>query len=194
MTEAWQDIATGFGVGFTAYAATNLDNMLLIGGLLAGGARRGSVAIGFTVAAARVILVASSFTALSYFLPPAMLGYLGIIPIALGLRLLFQRNPDIEGSTQLTTGAMSVAVILAANSLDTVAAFAPLFAESETIVRLALVVGFALAAGVLFAVVLRSAERLSTMTDKGTIAQRIAAVIMILVGIYVLLDTGTDLV
>ena len=168
--------------------------MLLVGGLLAGGARRGSVAIGFTVAAALVIFVASSFTALSFFLPPAVLGYLGIIPIALGLRILFQPGTDTDGSAPFRTSAMSVAFILAANSVDTVAAFAPLFAESEMIVRLALMVGFAIAAGVLFTIVLRSAEQLSTMTDKGTIAQRIAAVIMILVGIYVLLDTGTDLV
>ena len=81
MTEAWQDLVTGFGLGLTAYAATNLDNFLLICGLLAGGARRGSVTVGFAIAGSLVVLLALSFTFLSYFLPPAMLGYLGIVPL-----------------------------------------------------------------------------------------------------------------
>ena len=194
MTEVWQDLATGFGLGLTAYAATNLDNMLLIGGLLAGGVRRGSVAVGFAMAGSVVILLASSFTVLSYLLPPATLGYLGIVPIALGLRLLIYHSAETESTAQVGTGAVSVAALLAANSLDTVATFAPLFAESETIVRLALVAGFLASAVALFSVVLHFAQRLSKLADSGPFAQRIAAVIMIFVGIYVLLDTGTDLV
>ena len=78
MTEVWQDIATGFGLGFTAYAATNLDNMLLICGLLASGARRGSVTVGFIMAGSLVVLFTLSFSVLSCLLPPDMLGYLDL--------------------------------------------------------------------------------------------------------------------
>ena len=194
MTELWQDIATGFGLGLTAYAATNLDNFLLLGTLIAGGARREAVAIGFFSAASLVILFSMSFTALSYVVPPAALGYLGLVPIALGIRAFLLPGSATESATQLQTGAFSVALILAANSVDTVVTFAPMFAESEMVVRLALMVGFATAAVVLISLVLRSAQRLSRLNDKGPVAQRIAAVVMILVGIYVLLDTGTDLV
>ncbi len=193
MTEFWQDIATGFGLGLTAYAATNLDNFLLIGTLIAGGARRSSVAVGFASAAGLVALVAMSFTALSYFLAPATLGYLGVVPIALGLRILLLPAAATEGASQLQAGAVSVAVILVANSLDTIATFAPMFAESEMIVRFALLAGFVTSATVLFSIVRPFARRLERLNDKGPIAQRIAGVIMILVGIYVLLDTSTDL-
>ena len=193
MTEFWQDVATGFGLGFTAYAATNLDNLLLIYGLIAAGARRGSVAIGFAIAGGLIILVSLSFTVLSYLLPPAMLGYLGVVPIGVGLRLLFHQSAATEGVPRLNAGAFSVAAILAANSLDTVATFAPLSAESEAIVRLALVVGFVASAAVLFTLVLQFAHHMSSLTDKGPIVQKIAAVIMVLIGIYVLFNTGTDL-
>ena len=47
---------------------------------------------------------------------------------------------------------------------------------------------------ILLSLVLRFTKRLSTLGGGGAVAQRIAAVVMILVGIYVLLDTGTDLV
>ena len=193
MTEFWQDLVTGFGLGFTAYAATNLDNLLLICGLLASGARRGSVTVGFAVAGSLVVLFALSFSILSFLLPPDMLGYLGIVPLALGLRILISHSAETEGAAQVGTGAVSVAVLLAANSLDTVATFAPMFAESEEIVRLALVVGFIASAVFLFCAVLRFSQRLSKLADRGPVAQRIAAIIMIFVGIYVLLDTGTDL-
>ena len=194
MTEAWQDLVTGLGLGLTAYAATNLDNFLLICGLLAGGVRRGSATVGFAIASSLVVLLAFSFTALSYILPPDMLGYLGIVPIVLGLRLLIHHSAVAEGTPQSEAGAVSVAFLLAANSLDTVATFAPLFAESETIVRLALVAGFLASAVILFSVALRFTQRLSTLADREPFAQRVAATVMILVGIYVLFDTGTDLV
>ncbi|MGI9235456.1 MAG: cadmium resistance transporter [Woeseiaceae bacterium] len=193
MTEVWQDIVTGFGLGFIAYAATNLDNLLFTCGLIAGGARRGSVAAGFAISGSLVILIASSFTVLSYLLPSAMLGYLGIVPITLGLRILFRRSAATKGASQSEAGAVSVAFLLAANSVDTVATFAPMFAESETVVRLALVVGFIASAVVLFSVVLRIAQRLSKLANRGPLVQSIAAVAMIFVGIYVLLNTGTDL-
>ena len=149
--------------------------------------------IGFASAASLIIVVALSFTGLSYFVPPAMLGYLGLLPIVLGLRILFYHSAGSDSAARSKTGAVSVAVVLAANSLDTVATFAAMFAESETVVRLALIVGFVASAVVLLSLVLRFAPRLSKLTDKGPTTQRIAAVIMILVGIYVLLDTGTDL-
>ena len=194
MTEAWQDLVTGFGLGLTAYAATNLDNFLLICGLLAGGARRASVTFGFAIAGSLIVLLALSFTALSYFVPPAMLGYLGIVPIGLGLRILIYHGDVAEGTAQPDAGAVSVAFLLAANSLDTVATFAPLFAESEAIVRLALVAAFLFSAVILLLLALRFTQRLSALADREPLAQRIAATVMILVGVYVLLDTGTDLV
>lgn len=194
MTEFWQDVVTGFSIGFTAYAATNLDNFLLICGLLAGGARRSSVTAGFAIAGTLIVLLAFSFSVLSYFVPPAMLGYLGIVPIVLGLRILILHGAVAEGTAQLDAGAVSVALLLAANSLDTVATFAPLFAESEVIVRLALVAGFLASAVILISLALRFTQRLSRLAYREPLAQRIAAAVMILVGIYVLLDTGTDLV
>ncbi len=193
MTEFWQDSAIGFGLGVTAYGATNVDNFLLLGSLIAGGARRASVAAGFAGATGLIVLVAMSFSALAYFMPPAALSYLGLVPVGLGLRVLFHPGSGPAGAAQLQTNAVSVAVILLANSLDTVATLAPMFAESEMTVRLALIAGIATAAVVLFSVVLRFAQRLSTLDDKGPITHRIAGVIMILVGIYVLFDTGTDL-
>ena len=193
MTGPWQDAATGFGIGFAAFAATNLDNLLLVGGLIAGGARRASVATGFAIAVSLTLLVASAFSFLSCLLSPSVLGFLGIVPIALGLRILLSGSAVNEGTTQVGKAAASIAAFLLANSLDTVATFAPIFAESEAGVRLALLGGFLVSAAVLFSLVVRPAQRLSSMRHKGTVAQRIAGVVMILVGIYVLLDTGTDL-
>ena len=193
MTEFWQDLVTGFGLGFAAYAATNLDNFLLLCGLIGGGARRRSVTVGFVTAGGLILLLALSFSVLSYLVSPAMLGYLGVVPIALGLRILIYDGVATEGTPQLAKGVFGVAALLTANSLDTVATFAPMFAESEAIVRFALVVGYIASAIVLITAVLRITRRLSRLAIKKSAAQKITGVVMILVGAYVLSDSGTDL-
>jgi len=193
VTEICQDVITGLGLAFTAYAATNLDNLLVLCGLIAGGARRGSVAVGFAAAGSLIILLASSFIFLSYVVPPGKLSYLGVVPIVLGLRMLIHHRAATTRTVQAKANFTSVSVLLIANSSDTIGAFAPMLAESESIVRLALVGGYIASAVILFLLVLGFSRRLSKLADREKVAHRVTAVIMICVGAYVLLNTGTDL-
>ena len=193
MTETLQDAITGFGLAITAYTATNLDNFLLLCGLVVSGVRRSSIMLGFAAAGAMIVLIASSFMFLAYLVPASMLGYLGVIPIALGLRMLVGQRAATGDTVQAKATAASVSMLLMANSVDTIGTFAPMLAESEPVVRLALIAGYAASAVLLFALVLRFSRQLSRLQNSERLAQRITAVIMIGVGVYVLLNTGTDL-
>ena len=125
-----------------------------------------------------------------------MLGYLGIVPLVLGLRLLLLSPGTHENALPARVSAAGIAALLIANSVDTVAAFAPLFAESYPAVRLSLAVGFGLAAATWLTLVIGIAGRLRRLFDSSAtaarLAPRIAGVIMILVGAYILWDSGTD--
>lgn len=193
MTETLQDAITGFGLAVTAYTATNVDNFLLLCGLVVSGGRRSSIMLGFAAAGAMIVLIASSFMFLAYLVPASMLGYLGVIPIALGLRMLAGQRAATGDTVQTKATAASVSMLLMANSVDTIGTFAPMLAESEPVVRLALIAGYAASAVLLFALVLRFSRQLSRLQNSEKLAQRITAVIMIGVGVYVLLNTGTDL-
>ncbi|SRR6056297_95851 len=193
MPELWQDIVTALILAFVTYASTNLDNLLLLSSLATGRADRRPIAYGFLSATVLTATISVAFVLLSWFLAPTVIRYLGIVPIALGARMLIAR-PTEEGKRAAgVLTAPGVALVLLANSTDTVAGFGPLFAESEPVVVAGLLAGFAVTAGVWLALVMRlsGSSALGTRTAAGL--QRLTPLIMIVVGLYILADTGTDL-
>jgi cadmium resistance protein CadD (predicted permease) len=193
MPEIWQDFSTGFSLALIAYAATNVDNFLALVGLNVGTAESRVVVRGFAIATAATLALAASFTLLSYVISPGSLGYLGVIPIVMGLRLLASAGtePDSVVSRQVT--AASVSGLLVANSMDTVATLGSLFAESEPVVRVSLVLGYVVTALIMIRAVLHVSRRADRLFGNGKLARYMAPLVMIGVGCYVLINTGTDL-
>lgn len=193
MPELWQDLVTALILAFVTYASTNLDNLLLLSGLAAGRADRRPISYGFLGATILTAAISVTFVLLSWFLAPGVIRYLGVVPIVLGSRMLIAR-PSAEGkpaASALTTPG--VALVLLANSTDTIASFGPLFAESEPVVVAGLLAGFAVMAGLWLALIMRlsGSSALGGRTAAGL--QRLTPLIMIAVGLYILADTGTDL-
>lgn len=193
MPEMWSDILSAVLLAIAAYASTNVDNLVLLGALAAGTDRQRVVIAGFGVASVLILCVAMSFSLLSHLIAPRMLGWLGVLPIALGLRQLFFRGGggDRVGMSQVS--AQAVALLMLANSADTLAVFGSLFAESETLVVIVLALSFAVIAAVWAALVKMisgGSRRLSSITAA---VSKAVPFIMIAIGTYVLLDTGTDL-
>lgn len=79
-----------------SFAATNLDNLVLLVVLMgADKDNRAKVALGFIISAACILSLAAIGAAIGSGLDPALLGYLGLAPLLMGIYLLFQR---IRGS------------------------------------------------------------------------------------------------
>lgn len=194
MTELWADILAAATLGLIAYASTNLDNLLLLASMSRAPGGASAVRKGFGLASLAVLLISLSFIGLGLLMPTSALGYLGVIPITLGVRqLLF--NPGqapTQVSQQMST--TSVATILLANSSDTVAAFGPLMAESELAVLVVLVLMFALAASLTITLVNKLQASIGEQAWLDALAAKGTPFIMILVGSYILLNTTTDLV
>ena len=159
-----------------AYAATNIDNLLIMATLSAGSGKRTHLVAGFLVASAGVLLIASSAAFIERLVPPEVLGYLGLVPLA------------------RSTAWPAVALLLFANSGDTIFAVGPLFAESDNDARLGLVIGFVLVASVWLLLILNISERVARSGVLSRLGPRLAPWMMILVGLYILSDSATDLV
>jgi cadmium resistance protein CadD (predicted permease) len=138
-----------------AYAATNIDNLFVLLAFLAeAGAERRRVIVGQY--AGSLILIAGSFAlaALLTHLPPAYVGLLGFLPIAVGLSKAWERfgpgharqdettrnsagNPATAGPATLATqafaprgsSAWTVACMAVANGSDNLAVYVPLYAS-----------------------------------------------------------------
>ena len=193
MTEFWQDISTGFSLALVAYAATNVDNFVALLGLTARGTPARSIVLGFSLSAVSVLALSTLFTLLSYAIAPGFLRYLGFVPMAIGLRLLANVNDEgtVPAPAQVT--AASVFAFLAVSSMDTIATFGPLLAESEPAVRLSIILGYLAMASVMIRAVLKASHAASRVLGDRRSMRYLAPAIMIAVGVYILLNTGTDL-
>ena len=176
-----------------AYAATNVDNLLIMAAL-AGTTKRGQLIAGFLAASTGVLLVASLATFIEGIVPNEVLGYLGFVPLSIGLYLLLFTNTQAESPASRATTWPAVAGLLFANSGDTIFAMGPLFAESGHDARLGLAAGFAMIATVWLLLILNVSQRVARSTLLSRLGPRLAPWMMILVGLYILSDSATDLV
>ena len=177
-----------------AYAATNIDNLLIMASLGAGRASRGDLVAGFVVASGCVLLIAASAMFIDRLLPDAVLGYLGVVPISIGAYLLLFTSPGTENASRGATTWPAISGLLLANSGDTIFAIGPLFAESGSDARLGLAIGFALTATVWLLLILNMSQRVARSATLSRLGHRIAPWMMILVGLYILADSATDVV
>jgi cadmium resistance protein CadD (predicted permease) len=188
---------TLFAVVAGTFAATNMDNLaILVGWMLSGQVARSHIAAGYALSIATVILVSAIFGLSSKIIPVQWIGWLGIVPMLLGVYALAgqfrgaedQRVPDVAGHAAM----FGVAATLVANSVDTIIVFAPLLVDTRDDIDPQLIGGFAvmgLAWYVLAAIMSRTAAKMDIVTR---VAGWIAPLIMIAVGFYILSNTATD--
>lgn len=187
------------GLVVLTFAATNLDNLLLLVGIVSRVGQPFARVVAGTLLAAIVMLALCVGAALAAdFAPQRWVGYLGFVPVALGLRELYRlaaarsneaREP-YAGAAPIP--ALGVAGVMLANSADSIGALLPLFAETRDAL-LPLISAVVLAASLLGCALARwiaSHERLGPPIRR--IAPRLVPIVLIAVGLYVLSDTGTD--
>lgn len=177
-----------------AYAATNIDNLLIMATLGADANNRGNVVGGFLVASTGVLIIASMATFIGRIVPPEVLGYLGFVPLSIGFYLLLFTRTQAEEPPPRSATWPAIAGLLFANSGDTIFAVGPLFAESGSDARLGLAIGFVLIAAVWLFLILTISRRVARSELLSRLGPRMAPWMMILVGLYILSDSATDMV
>jgi cadmium resistance protein CadD (predicted permease) len=137
------ELVSLIGLSAVVFVATNIDDLLLLVGFFADSRiRNDRVVIGQFVGMA-VLVAASVFASLiSLVIPAAYVGLLGLLPIAIGTKALF--DDDFEPSTRETRGdapgqIASVAAITIANGGDNLGVYVPWFA-TQTAEQIAIAV------------------------------------------------------
>ncbi len=120
------------------FAVTNIDDILVLALFFAQGAgRRGNgriIATGQYLGFIAILVVAVAASLGATFLPEDAIPYLGLLPLALGIRAGFQawrqrRDPD-DDTDEATGGprALEVAAVTFANGGDNIGVYVPVFA------------------------------------------------------------------
>ena len=179
-----------------SYAATNIDNLtILVSWMLAGKIPFAGIARGYTLAAVAVLAISIILGLSSNVIPIEFIGYLGVIPIGLGIYTLVGqirgRSPQVDADTG-SGAVLGIAAILIANSADSIIIFSPMLADSQATIDLYIASAFVVVAAAWFWMAKVASQRAAKFDAVTRVAGWIAPLFMIYVGIYILMDTATD--
>ena len=189
------------GVAAAAFLGTNIDNCLVTMALVPGAPRERAhrIAVGQLLGFALLVVVAAAAAALLFEFSPAVVGLLGLVPLAIGvhglvgLRSSAGRADRSERLAQRAVGRSLTAAALVTIGAggDNLAAYIPLFRVGGLSNVVAILVVFA--AGEVLATWLVLAggghpRARAVMTRLGVVA---APVLLCAIGVLVLLEAGT---
>ena len=180
----------------TGFVATNLDNLLALTVLaVSAGAARARVMAGYALSVLAVVGVGLGLGLADDAAGPASVRLLGLVPLAAGavqLARLARRGPGEAATVRRVSGTLPSMAVFAAMSLDSVAVLGPLVADSADRLE-PVVLGTWLAMGAAW---IWLAGRLASRPAMARLAERAGAraapLLMMAVGVYILLDTPTD--
>lgn len=181
---------------FATYAATNIDNLLLLIGLVVSGVDRQKLLLGFMGGMLLILLISAGIGLVSMVMPVQYIGFLGGIPLLVGLHMIYGliRQQHSKESQLSSVSIGSVITLQLSNGVDTILVFAPLFADSMAQVDYSISIAFLMAAIIWFLIattVGQHARKIETLARYGA---WLAPGVMIVLGLYILDNTVTDLV
>jgi cadmium resistance protein CadD (predicted permease) len=119
------------GVGIVAFASTNVDDLVMLVGVFAVGSYRPAhVVIGQFIGIAGLIALSLLGALIALIVPPAYIGFVGIVPIAIGMRRLWRRGVDSPGAgvpVRRASSLVTVTLLTLANGGDNLSLYVPLF-------------------------------------------------------------------
>ena len=179
-----------------SYAATNVDNLtILVSWMLAGRTSFAAITRGYAMATVAVLAISTILGLSSSVIPIELIGYLGVFPIGLGIYAMIGqiRGGNQQACADAGNGAaLGIATTLTANSADSIIIFAPMLADSQAIIDLYIASAFVVVATAWFWMAKVASQRAAKLDAVTRVAGWIAPFIMIYVGIYILMNTATD--
>ena len=190
-------VITVLGLVSMSFVATNIDNLaLLVGWLVSKQVEASRIFAGYMAGMFILLLLSIIISFISFVLPLSYLGFFGVIPLLLGIFMLLRLvrgGEESDGEDGVKGAFVAIALTQVANGVDTVLVFAPLLVDSRTEIDYIIALVFTVVAVMWFwfaQFLSHHASRLEVITRVG---QWIAPVVMIVVGLYILDNTVTDM-
>lgn len=198
MTETLIIIAVTAG----AFIATNLDNLVLLVALYSRFKQHsGLVAFGYITGMIIIGAISVAVGEVGDYIPVTYLGYLGVIPIMLGITALIhvargtQSGASSSIATSTSSRAIFVTVVLTqlSNSADSIITFSALLADSLDATDYLIAPTFLAMSGIFawLAYYSQSHHIISMVLNR--YGHYLTPFILIMVGFYILANTASDL-
>lgn len=193
-----QEAIVVIGLTIGAFVSTSLDNLFLLLGFMSGLAGRPrNAALGYVGAMLLVLFLGLAASYGADLFPGRYASYLGFVPLALGLSRMvgaIRRATDAKADRPpgKPYGTIGIGAVMLANMGDSFAVFIPLFAETrEPYTFVILFTAFGLSLLWCF-VALWIAEHPALQGPIQKWGGYLLPFVLVVVGLYILSDTGTD--
>lgn len=196
------DVLTIAAVTAAAFVGTNLDNLILLIALYSRYLHQSKIVTAGYIAGMFVIgLIVFFVSEAGDFIPVAYLGSLGIIPVVIGLKGLFElyrkkQNATTSDSTISASGKtvfLSVFMTQLSNSADTIITFTIFQFDSKDTMDYVISSTFLVMIFVFAGVAFYSLKHRNLRKFLDRFGHWITPFILIFVGLYIISDTATDL-
>ena len=181
------------GIGITAFIASNIDDtFILIILFMTPGLSARDVTVGQFLGIIILVAVSSLAVLLSLAIPPFAIGFLGIIPIVIGVkRLLEYRENEAEANAQKGyLSFLSVAAVTVSNGGDDIGVFTPLFAKYNGIVEFSLLISLLMIMTGIWCIVTYYFLRHPFIASRiNALSKNVTPFALISIGIYIILDS-----
>lgn len=184
-----------------AYLATNMDNLVVLAAMLTHSAHdKKRVVAGFAISVLSVLAISFLVALSADVVPAGYLGFLGVIPLAMGARGLLkfvtreQSRPKWFERSSGRSLAQATALTLIGNSSDSIVVLSALIADTRPEAGPMIILSCIAAAGLLAAAAAHAVSHSRLEQRIPMLAPTLTPLILIAVGIYILANTATDLV
>lgn len=185
------------GLTMAAFISTGVDNLLLLIGFKGQpSVNERHVNLGFLGAFLLILLVGFAASYAADFLPGRYVGYLGVVPLTMGVFRLYQAIRGHRGGPTLgpvtIPSPWTVGLVMLANNGDSLAVLTPLFAETREPFTF-LIAGTGISMALLWTEIAGWIARHRKLEKRvREWSPYVLPLILMVVGWYVLSDTVTD--
>jgi cadmium resistance protein CadD (predicted permease) len=193
-----ESLVTLVGLAVVVFASTNIDDVFVLVTFFADkNFRVRDVVIGQYAGVSTLYAISAVAALTSLIIPPAYIGLLGLVPIAIGMRKLYnlrrrQEKEEGRGSgTEAHGRRLAVAAVTMANGGDNVAVYTALFATRSGYEVPAIGIVFAVMTGLWCLAAHWLVNHRALGEPIRRYAHRVVPFVLIGLGILILIRTGT---
>lgn len=196
--------------GITAFIATNLDDIVVLMVFFAqvnAKFRPWQIVIGQYLGFSVLLLLSLPGYFGGRLVPPHWIGLLGLVPLGIGLKMVFFPNSEAKDAVQvwkpgtnhrlqrffafMPPQVLQVGAVTVANGGDNLGIYVPLFASKDLTGLLLILATFLLLVGVWCYVAWRLVEQPMVSRALGEYGDRLIPWVLIALGCYILYESGT---
>jgi cadmium resistance protein CadD (predicted permease) len=189
------DSITIFGIGIAAFVASNIDDtFILILLFVTPELLAPNVIVGQFLGIVILVMISSSAALITLAVPTFVIGFMEIIPVAIGIKKLLESREkpetEIQNRKKANISFLSVMAITESNGGDDIGVFTPLFAKYNGIGDYTLLISLLMTmTGIWCIVTYYFIRHTFIVTRINLLSQVVSPLALISIGVYVILDS-----